>query len=987
MWGFGLPGTNTLRRPELQRRLVFYTFTFYLPQAGDFFKKSKYLYMTAIEQLKEIFGVIFEKQEDILAVRQYHSPNTFCVNDDNDIIAIHSSENDYTQIRIPSSLSKLQYLNLSDNKNLKSLEFETALPALWHFDVSDSALEELKLPAGFENLKWLDASRNQLKTFVPQGQFKKLTYLDLSSNQLNDFPTAILDKLAALEGLYLKGNDNFPSTKNLSINKQGNCLPFMQRFARELKKGQTVNNEFKVLLVGNGGVGKTCLVERLVYDSFEKEHLSTHGVALEQYLNEENPKEFPYILNLWDFGGQDIYHATHRLFMQSNAIYLALWDEKTLKNDTSEIEEEGEIRKYENFSLQYWLHYIKHQGGNSPIIVVKTKTKEDSSFHPQQQEIQTRYGVSDFLQIDSKVDDWTDNGFDRLLLFIKESIKKLRQEQELPKNWAELRQHLRLLQKAGNQVLSIDEYLDIASDYDIECPMEVLTDWLVTSGVVFYRVGYFDSTIILDQQWAIKAIYTVFKRTDNSPYYRIKDTQSGKFTGKDLQSFWKSAEYNFSSAEQELLVNFMLGCEICFEVENEDENKEISFEERKFFAPQMMSEGQPESVDMFLNITDKNELLYIRYAHNFLHYGIIQSFIVRTQNLADVRGIWKYGIVLKEDNNYAIVKEVNKRIEIITTKDNIELLDKIRNTLEDLQQEKVEESVSLNGIDYVAMEELISCKADHIKANNTGVWISTQDFHVFTERKKQEKFQLKKDIQREEALVEKIDKEKVIKEQVLPNEGKIEFKPTPAIILFLQANPTTEPISWQEEFLFIVEKIAKAKKDGILDLAQEKSVSLDDMIDAIEDHEPQIIHFTGHGREEKKDRFGNIDTLGGLAFHNEAKNGAELIGADKLEPQFKAIKTDFPNISIVLLSACYSQQQAKAISKAGIFTIGTSDKVIAKAAKLFAAGFYKRLSKTKDIAVAIQGGITRSINEDTKIEELIHLFYNGAEIKLNLKNE
>ena len=671
--------------------------------------------MSAKQQLEVIFGVEFIEKEDIATVRGYESPNTFCLNEGGDIIAIFSTEVGFSNITIPRSLKKLQYLNLSDNGELKALKFECALPNLWHFDISDSRLEELKFPAGFDHLRWLDASRNQLKTFIPQGQFKQLTYLDLSGNLLNDFSTALLPKFPSLKGLYLKGNENFPTTKNAAVNKQGNALAFMERFARELEKGATENKEFKVLVVGNGGVGKTCLVERLVYDSFETKHLSTHGIALEQY-SQENEGDFPFVLNIWDFGGQDIYHATHRLFMQSNAVYLALWDQETLEQPTSKITEDEKEREYENFSLQYWLHYIKHQGKNSPVVVVKTKSQENGDYHPKQQDIKDKYGVTEFLQIDSKVANWTDNGINRLLFVVKETIEKLKQDQALPQNWADLRQHLRVLQREGNQVLSIEEYIDIASDYDIESPLEVLTDWLVTSGVVFYREGYFGNTILLDQAWAIKAIYSIFKRTDNSPYYRIQEKQRGKFTGGDLLEFWKSE--NFSPAEQELLVNFMLSCELCFELKSEDKDRQVPFEEREFFAPQMMPNQQPDSVQMFMDFHKDKQLLYIRYTHSFLHYGIIQSFIVRAQSFADVSGIWKYGIVLKEGDKYAIVKEVDREIYVITTADNLDLLDKIRNTLEDLQKEKVEELVSLDGVEYVSMDKLSGWNKESIPTIN-----------------------------------------------------------------------------------------------------------------------------------------------------------------------------------------------------------------------------------------------------------------------------
>lgn len=937
--------------------------------------------MTAKEQLASIFGKSFEQQENITEVRRYYSNNTFCLDGNGDIVAIFSSENDYEHIHLPAHLSKLQYLNLSDNSQLKKLTFESAMPALEHLDVSDSAIERIKLLDGFRSLKWLDLSRNQLKEFIPQGSLPALCYLDLSGNQLKDFSTSLLGKFPHLEELYLNDNENFPSTKNVSINKPGSCLAFMKRYARELAKGSTINKEYKVLLVGNGGVGKTCLVERMVYDSFEQKHLSTHGIALEQYRDEENNLTFPFILNLWDFGGQDIYHATHRLFMQSNAIYLALWDENTLANEYSEVQEDGQARPYENYSLQYWLHYIRHQGGNSPIIVVKTKSAKNNRFHPQQQQIQEKYGVSDFHQIDSGLEDWTENGFDRLTFFIKESIKKLGQKQELPEHWASLRQHLRELQKNGQQVLSTEEYMDIAEDYGIEAPMEVLTDWLVNSGVVFYRKGYFGSTIILDQQWAIKAIYTIFKRTDGSPYYRIKNEQQGRFSGRDLKLFW--AKEAFSEAEQQLLVEFMLGCELCFEQTKMDkEKRHVAFEERQFFAPQMMPDQEPTVVSMFFDMTDSNELLYVKYRHSFLHYGIIQSFIVRTQDLADVTGIWRYGIVLKEEHRYAIVKEIDKEIHVITTASNKLMLDKIRNTLEDLQQSKVEEWVSRDGVEYVSMDDLKGWKHAQIPSENKKM-LNTKDFEIFSQQTRQEKYELPKTGAKEEQLIQQMEKEKIASKVVLPDNGEVSLEPLPATILFLQANPTERYQSWEKEYTFIDKKIARARQDGTINLAKIEAASLDDMLDAIEDHEPQMLHFCGHGEEEQLNQKGHMAQIGGLVFHNEAKNKAEVVSAEVLEVKFKALKATFENLKIVLLSACHSQDQAAAISKAGIFAIGTSDEIVLEDAKKFAGGFYRGLVKTNNIITAIQRGITRATRPGEDIRKLVHLFFDGQ--KINLK--
>lgn len=60
---------------------------------------------------------------------------------------------------------------------------------------------------------------------------------------------------------------------------------------------------FKVVLVGDGGVGKTTFVKRHLSGEFEKRYIATMGV-------EVHPLKFftnfgPIIMNVWDTAGQE----------------------------------------------------------------------------------------------------------------------------------------------------------------------------------------------------------------------------------------------------------------------------------------------------------------------------------------------------------------------------------------------------------------------------------------------------------------------------------------------------------------------------------------------------------------------------------------------------------------------------------------------------------------------------------------------------------
>ena len=69
-------------------------------------------------------------------------------------------------------------------------------------------------------------------------------------------------------------------------------------------------------------------------------------------------------------------------------------------------------------------------------------------------------------------------------------------------------------------------------------------------------------------------------------------------------------------------------------------------------------------------------------------------------------------------------------------------------------------------------------------------------------------------------------------------------------VLFLASNPkATQPLKLDEEARPITEKIREAKYRDVLKLETLWAVRPDDLIQALNEHKPQIVHFSGHGSE------------------------------------------------------------------------------------------------------------------------------------------
>ncbi|GAB4426490.1 MAG: hypothetical protein OHK0039_44490 [Bacteroidia bacterium] len=235
------------------------------------------------------------------------------------------------QFRVPASYTGLQFLRLDGNKALEEVRFDGPCPRLQVLMLRGGAQQAFRLSAGFASLAHLYLNQNQIETLELAGELGELRTLQLRKNQLQDFPKRYLRLLPKLEALYL-GDNPLPEELRAKIERREDRdhLPLIRHHFQQLGIGTPQpNNECKVLLIGNGKAGKSAVVNRIVNKDFDPDWNSTHGITLLRH-----PME-PYVLNFWDFGGQDMYHSTHRLFMQDNAVYLLVWCQDTEDNPST----------------------------------------------------------------------------------------------------------------------------------------------------------------------------------------------------------------------------------------------------------------------------------------------------------------------------------------------------------------------------------------------------------------------------------------------------------------------------------------------------------------------------------------------------------------------------------------------------------------------------------------------------------------------------
>lgn len=160
-------------------------------------------------------------------------------------------------------------------------------------------------------------------------------------------------------------------------------------------------------------------------------------------------------------------------------------------------------------------------------------------------------------------------------------------------------------------------------------------------------------------------------------------------------------------------------------------------------------------------------------------------------------------------------------------------------------------------------------------------------------------------------------------------------------ILILTANPRSKPrLRLDEEVHEIEGSLRGARYRDRFEIQTRWAVRFRDLRRELLDVKPHIVHFIGHGDAD------------GLVLLDEV-GFAEQISTEALSELFKLF---LEQVECVILSACYSAQQAAAINKYIRYVIGMQKDIKDKAAIEFAVGFYDALAAGRSVEDAFEFG-------------------------------
>ena len=553
---------------------------------------------------------------------------------------------------IPQAINQLANLTeiyLSGNRITEIPDAITQLPHLHTLYLYNNQITEIPdAIANLANLNALSIDNNQI-TEIPDAiaQLANLNTLSLDNNQITEIPDSV-SQLANLTEIYLSGNriteipnaiTQLPHLYTLDL--RDNLLPIPPEILDEHENPKAIFdfwleherqplNEAKMIVVGQGTVGKTSLVNRLIDNQFNAGEGKTDTIKTRSW--QIIAKNEQVKLRVWDFGGQEITHATHQFFLTERSLYLLVMNNR---------EEELANR------LEYWLKLIETLGKSAPVIIVGNKIDE----HPldlDRHGLQTKYpNIKGFIGTSCA----TGLGISELKQKITEIIANEMPHvfDPIPVKWLNLKDKL---EQDDRDYITYQEYEQKCIETGItrESSRHTLVRLLHELGIVlnFADDKRIKDTNVLKPEWVTVGAYRVIN--DNLLMTEHKGVLHWQDSARIFQPKSRKDRDDYPTEEsRKFILRMMEKFELCFPME--DHNHQ---DYPDYLIPDLLPKNEPDTGEW------KDCLNFEYHYDKVLPNSVISRFIVKSHDLiarTNYRTYWRTGVILaNKEGNKAYVK-------------------------------------------------------------------------------------------------------------------------------------------------------------------------------------------------------------------------------------------------------------------------------------------------------------------------------------------
>ena len=521
---------------------------------------------------------------------------------------------------------------------------------LWHCSLPESMdlrpcrkLKELHLWTSSVKTIWnlpaelrtLNLSSTEI-TRIPDGirQMKQLEHLDLRGLRLRELPEWLGELPLPLttkrwpdKGILLHGTqvENVEIPPNLELS--GTAL--RQWLASLQPNAELPLNEIKVVFLGDGEAGKSHVVQRLMQDGAKIGNFdgdATPGIAIHHNVMQLPDRTVK--VHYWDFGGQEILHAMHRIFLTQRTVYVVVLN---ARNDT------------QDQRARFWLRYISSFDPAARVLLVLNKTDQNPRASINETELRRLYSqLPPVVRLSAKKDSREDfnEKLTKTLENLIGSMENLRSV--MPSSWRKVKQRMEEMQSGDQGYIG-------SSDYDNICKEAGMTDdpelrrtvlrILCDLGLCFRTEGdWTEDYLVLRPDWVTNTIYKIL-------FNRLMDVNNGIVPVRNIQKcvtekeqdngekYWSvSDSISYEMHEVRYILDVMRAYHLSFDMGDKRE-----------FIPMLCQRNARE--DVLREFVDAPDSLEVWWQFDYLPDSVLFRLMVQGRVELETDNVWLTGAV------------------------------------------------------------------------------------------------------------------------------------------------------------------------------------------------------------------------------------------------------------------------------------------------------------------------------------------------------
>ena len=535
-----------------------------------------------------------------------------------------------------SDISALGGLNSLTNLDLgwtrvSDISALGGLTNLTNLDLRASRVEDISALGGLTNLTNLDLGRTRVSDISALGGLTNLINLDLQYLELKELPEFLLDLNIPFSDEYVKEGINIHHTtlqnQDISI-FLSNDRTLIREYYREQKEkdGSRPLNEVKVVFLGDGQAGKSLTIERLLLDGEKPENFdgdSTPGISINTKTYRIGADEI--VVHFWDFGGQEILHSMHRLFLTQRTLYVVFLNARDNKQDGQ---------------AWYWLNNIRSFAKDAPALIIINQMDQNRNAALNETGLRDFYpALSENILKISALNDSPEDFNAQVRESIKREIDRMASVRvSFPNQWKHLMDEI---QGMAENFIQAETFRKKCAGQGIELGKDIF-DSIISlfqdTGVCFCsRKNAFQSDyMVLKPEWLTNAIYIlvfngrryakngILTEDDCLNLFRedVKGEEAVKRVRKDI---------GYEPAHVRYILDVIQNFGLLYRID-----------EGRFF---MLMLCDPDERDFVKDFLKSGDTLHTSFEYDYLPVNVIHRLVVRFGEDIRMEQVWRTGAV------------------------------------------------------------------------------------------------------------------------------------------------------------------------------------------------------------------------------------------------------------------------------------------------------------------------------------------------------